>query len=115
MRTSRAITVLAVLLMVTFALPALCVSLPMSMTMPADTMTGGCDGHHHHGTVPDPAHRCCSAGSHVPAAIKAAPVPIALRVVSGHATDDDILPSPTGMYAVTPFAGSPPPPCVLRI
>jgi len=72
MRGSRIVPVVAMVLLVGFMVPTLCLALTTGNLNPSG---GGC--HERHGPMPGPSHSCCYAGHQLPAAVAVASVRLA--------------------------------------
>jgi len=115
MHSSRPVTILALMLVLTFGLSTACFALHGQLSAPTTGQTpGGCHGHH--GPMPQPAHSCCYAGQQITAPVQFAPSPVALHTVVGSICGFDTAVSHSGIApAVQENDSSPPSRSVLRI
>jgi hypothetical protein len=114
MRNSRLVAIVAVILMLGFALPTLCFALVAGdITAGDSTMPGGCHGQHR--PMPMPSHSCCYASHQVPQAVQIAPTPVQNEVVE---LIDVPAAGESHRAAIVPHKvpdSSPPVPSILRI
>src|SRR5207245_11296775 len=82
MHSSRPVTILALMLVLTFGLSTACFALHGQLSALTTGQTpGGCHGHH--GPMPQPAYSCCYAGPLMPAPVQLASSPVALLTALG--------------------------------
>ena len=104
----------ALILMLVFTLPTVCVALTGSIASASGNMRGGCHGNH--GPMRLPKHSCCYAGHQVPGPARTAPSLVALNVVAGRIeTPENTQPETGTALTLIGNAFSPPLATVLRI
>jgi hypothetical protein len=113
MRSSRAVTILALVLTITFVLPIVCLAVP-SRTPVTMSIPEGCHGNQ--SPIPAPTtHNCCYATHQAPLAVQTGPSPIAVNVLAIRSTTFDSVTFQTEMSLPVRPEASPPLLAVLRI